>query len=104
MHSVKNRFLMRIKNMTGGIYRRCWLRLTARDAVVLAACLICEQSSLPAFWHLAKSFRHALHRRAQIMKRRRVGDEVLAQWFDGQSSSQPVGVESRMAIPLPARE
>ena len=48
MHSVKNRFLMRIKNMTPGLYRRCWLQVTVRDAVVLAACLICEQSSLPA--------------------------------------------------------
>jgi len=25
MHSVKNRFLMRIKNMTGDLYRRNWL-------------------------------------------------------------------------------
>ena len=25
MHSVKNRFLMRIKNMTGDLYRRHWL-------------------------------------------------------------------------------
>ena len=45
MHSVKNRFLMRIKNMTGGMYRRFWLPVTARDVVVLAACLICEQYS-----------------------------------------------------------
>jgi GT2 family glycosyltransferase len=81
MHSVKNRFLMRIKNMTGGIYRRCWLRVTARDLVVLAACLVCEQSSLPAFWHLARSFRRALRRREEIMSRRRVSDEALAQWF-----------------------
>ena len=90
MHSVKNRFLMRIKNMTPGIYRRCWLRVTARDAVVLAACLICEQSSLPAFWHLAKSWRRAFGRRRQIMQRRRVSDEALAQWFNGQPSSQPL--------------
>ena len=34
MHSVKNRFLMRIKNMTGGLYRRFWLPATVRDLLV----------------------------------------------------------------------
>jgi GT2 family glycosyltransferase len=90
MHSVKNRFLMRIKNMTGGIYRRCWLSVTARDAIVVAACLICEQSSLPAFWHVARSYRRALRHREEIMRRRRVSDEALAQWFKGEPSSQPL--------------
>src|ERR1017187_2388007 len=31
MHSVKNRFLMRIKNSTAGLYRRFWLPMTLRD-------------------------------------------------------------------------
>ena len=90
MHSVKNRFLMRIKNMTGGLYRRCWLQVTVRDAVVLAACLLCEQSSLPAFWRLAKCLPRALRRREEIMRRRRVSDEALAQWFNGRPASQPL--------------
>jgi GT2 family glycosyltransferase len=93
MHSVKNRFLMRIKNVTGGLYRRYWLQLTARDVVVCAACLICEQSSLPAFWQLAKCLPRALQRRSEIMRRRRVSDEALAQWFKAEPSSQPVAVE-----------
>jgi GT2 family glycosyltransferase len=103
MHSVKNRFLMRIKNMTGGLYRRCWLQATARDAAVVAACLICEQSSLPAFWHMAKSFPRALRRRREIMRRRRVSDDALALWFKGQPSFPLAGVEApaqfdRMAV------
>ena len=36
MHSVKNRFLMRIKNMTPDLYRRNWLSITARDLVVVS--------------------------------------------------------------------
>jgi GT2 family glycosyltransferase len=36
MHSVKNRFLMRIKNISGNLYRRNWFSITARDALVLA--------------------------------------------------------------------
>ena len=46
MHSVKNRFLMRIKNMTPDLYRRNWFSITARDLVVLGACLLREHTSL----------------------------------------------------------
>src|SRR5271169_3733610 len=46
MHSVKNRFLMRIKNATGGIYRRHWLPMTLRDLTVLGATIFWEPSSL----------------------------------------------------------
>ena len=54
MHSVKNRFLMRIKNMTPDLYRRNWLSITSRDLVVIGACLVREHTSLRAFWYLAK--------------------------------------------------
>src|SRR5438309_8496532 len=50
MHSVKNRFLMRMKNMTTDLYRRNWFSITARDLVVIGCCLLREQSSLQAFW------------------------------------------------------
>src|SRR5262249_24498526 len=50
MHSVKNRFLMRIKNMTADLYRRNWFSITARDIVVVAACIVREHTSLKAFW------------------------------------------------------
>ena len=52
MHSVKNRFLMRIKNMTPDLYRRNWWSITSRDLVVLGACLLHEHSSLKAFGYL----------------------------------------------------
>ncbi len=81
MHSVKNRFLMRLKNMTGDLYRRHWLEATARDLVVIGGCLLIEPRSLPAFWHAARCFRRALAKRRWIMARRRAGDEYLASWF-----------------------
>ena len=84
--------------MSGGLYRRCWLQVTARDAVVVAACLLCEQSSLPAFWHLAKSFPRALRRRREIMRRRRVTDDALALWFNGQPSFPLEGVEPLASV------
>src|SRR5579862_5048644 len=89
MHSVKNRFLMRIKNMTPDLYKRNWWSITWRDLVVLGACLIREQSSLKAFWYLARNWRRVLTKRAEIMKRRRVKDDYLASWFSYEPVSRP---------------
>ena len=91
MHSVKNRFLMRIKNTTGGIYRRCWLPATARDVVVVAGTLLWEHASLKAFWHVAKCLPRALKQRQQIMRRKRVTDEALARWFSFEPAAEPLG-------------
>jgi GT2 family glycosyltransferase len=81
MHSVKNRFLMRIKNATADLYRRTWLATTARDAVVVGACFLREPASLPAFWHLARCLPGALAKRRWIMSRRRASDDYMAGWF-----------------------
>lgn len=89
MHSVKNRFLMRVKNMTGGLYRRYWLPATARDLLVLGGCLLWEPSSLPAFWHIARCLPAALRKRRSIMQRRRVSDAELARWFSSEPCAQP---------------
>ena len=49
MHSVKNRFLLRMKNMTWDLYRRNFFSITARDIVVIGCCLVWEHTSLKAF-------------------------------------------------------
>src|ERR1700686_4149499 len=49
MHSVKNRFLMRIKNISGDIYWRNCFSITTRDLMVVGCCLLREHSSLRAF-------------------------------------------------------
>ena len=91
MHSVKNRFLMRIKNMTGGMYRRFWLPVTLRDALVVGGCVLWEPASLPAFWHLVRCFPRALQKRSWIMTRRRVSDASLAHWFSSEAVGEPAG-------------
>jgi len=91
MHSVKNRFLMRIKNVTAGVYIRHWLPMTLRDLVVVGGCLLWEPTSLPAFWHLARLLPRALRRRHAIMSRRRANDAELARWFSFQPVAHPVG-------------
>jgi GT2 family glycosyltransferase len=81
MHSVKNRFLLRIKNMTADLYKRHWMAVSFRDVVVLGGCLLREHSSLRAFWELGRLRKRAFQKRAEIMKRRRVTDEEMASWF-----------------------
>jgi GT2 family glycosyltransferase len=89
MHSVKNRFLMRMKNITGDLYSRNWFSITVRDVVVVGCCLVREQSSLKAFTYVAKNWRRVLAKRRDIMSRRRVTDEYLASWFSYVPVSRP---------------
>ena len=81
MHSVKNRFLMRIKNMTPDLYRRNWLSITARDLVVMGACLLREHSRSRRSGYLARNWKRVMAKRREIMKRRRVKDDYIASWF-----------------------
>jgi GT2 family glycosyltransferase len=81
MHSVKNRFLMRIKNATPELYRRYWLPMTARDLLVVAGCLCWEFGSLPAFWKVAAQLPRALRHRRVIMSRKRIPSAELTAWF-----------------------
>jgi GT2 family glycosyltransferase len=89
MHSVKNRFLMRIKNITPGLYWRNWFSITMRDLVVVFCCLLREQSSLKAFTYLAANYRRVLAKRREIMSRRRVSDEYISSWFSYSPVSHP---------------
>jgi GT2 family glycosyltransferase len=91
MHSVKNRFLLRIKNLTPGLWRRYWLPMTLRDLVVIGGCLVTEPASLRAFWRLARCLRRSLVRRRVIMRRRVASDQDLAQWFSAQPVARPIG-------------
>lgn len=99
MHSVKNRFLMRIKNTTAEVYRLHWWNITVRDIAVIGCCLVWEVRSLPAFWHLIKELPAALRKRAQIMAKRRVDDEHIASWFDSEHG-EPVKPVTKPAIAI----
>jgi len=88
MHSVKNRFLMRIKNLTGPVWRQCAWPATRRDLLVVAGCLFTEPSSLPAFWHLARALPGAVRQRREIMARAATYELSIAGWF-GQREAAP---------------
>jgi len=89
MHSVKNRFLMRMKNMTFDLYIRNWASVLSRDIVVICCCLLLEQTSLKSLWYLAKNWSRVMAKRREIMKRRRVNDDYIATWFRYQPVSTP---------------
>jgi hypothetical protein len=89
MHSVKNRFLMRIKNATWALYRRHGLAITLRDALVIAGCLFREWSSLPAFWKVLRGTPAALRKRTRTLARRKVDDSYIVSWFSYTPVSYP---------------
>jgi GT2 family glycosyltransferase len=90
MHSVKNRFLMRTKNITPGVYLRNLLPITVRDAGILAYCLLVEHSSLKAFYLFMKDWQRVLAKRRVIQQRRRVDDAYMKQWFRFRPVSLPL--------------
>jgi GT2 family glycosyltransferase len=89
MHSVKNRFLLRMKNMTWDLYRRNWFSITVRDLVVIGCCLLWERSSLPAFPFLFKNWRRIMEKRRRILASQRVDDDYIASWFNFKPVSKP---------------
>ncbi|HMF09496.1 MAG TPA: glycosyltransferase family 2 protein [Thermoanaerobaculia bacterium] len=83
MHSVKNRFLLRLNNQTAGGFLATLVPTVARDAVVLAACLTVERSSLPAFSWLWRN------RRRLWEKRREIQGKIRAQRERGGTAGTP---------------
>jgi len=77
-HSVKNRFLLRLNNMTGQLYRRDFWPVTRRDLAVLGFVLLREWSSGPALLYIVRNFRRLLQKRRLIQSKRKV-DPIA--WF-----------------------
>lgn len=101
-HSIKNRFLMRAKNIAGPLYRHVWFRTTVRDIQVIGYCVLVKPKllgSLHAVWKLRGEIRE---KRRTIQSRRRVSDPELAQWFSFRPVSMPVqkaGAQGRETRP-----
>jgi GT2 family glycosyltransferase len=81
MHSVKNRFLLRLKNE--GLYlalRNAPFELL-RDLLVIGGALTIERTSLPALQWVWRNRGRVLAKRKIIQARRKVSDRELARWF-----------------------
>ena len=90
MHSVKNRFLMRLKNITPRLYLRNLLPITVRDLGIVTYCLLSEHTSIKAFFLTARSLGRMMEKRRWIQARRRVDDDYIEQWFRFSPVSLPV--------------
>ena len=88
-HSIKNRFLMRAKNISFPLYARLFFPVTIRDAQVIGYCLVVDRrlaSALTTVWKLRQDLRR---KRRVIQLRRRVSDSQLLRWFSGRSDRIP---------------
>lgn len=80
-HSLKNRYLMRMKNMDGAVRRRCFPYCWMRDLGIAGYVLLRERSSLGAYrdaWRLRRLF---AEKRADLRSRRRASEGDMARWF-----------------------
>jgi len=66
LHSVKNRFLLRINNQSPAEALRTAVPTLARDVVVVGACLTVERSSLPGLGWLWKNRKRLWAKRREI--------------------------------------
>jgi len=77
-HSVKNRFLLRLNNMTTSLYRRDFWPITRRDAAVIGFVFLREWSSIPGLFFVLGSLPRLLRKRRSIQRRMRA-DPI--DWF-----------------------
>ncbi len=89
LHSVKNRFLMRIKNQNLQHAVRILLPMLWRDLLVVGYVLLKERRSLPAFSSVIKLLPRFLKKRRYVMGGRKVSNGYMAQWFSAAPASFP---------------
>jgi len=80
-YSVRNRFLLRLKNQTAAQAVRFALPTIWRDAQVLGYVLLRERSSLAALADVVRLMPRTLAKRRSIMRRRRTSGAELDRWF-----------------------
>lgn len=90
-HSVKNRFLLRIKNQTAGHALRFLFPTLFRDLLVLGALFTVEQTSLPALPWLWRNRHRMIKKRRDIMRRLKRSGADTNTWFRSGHNSRPVG-------------
>ncbi len=90
-HSVKNRFLMQVKNASRPLIRQNFWPVLWRDLMVVGYALTVNRKLVSALWHVWDE-RDALKRKRQIIQsRRRVHDAHLMHWFRGSQGGVPIG-------------
>ena len=89
MHSFKNRFLLRAKNMDLGTYARFFVPITIRDLGAVAYVLAREPSSLRAFPLAIRALPHAWAVRKALQRHRKTTAREIRSWFSYRAVSKP---------------
>lgn len=98
LHSTKNRFLMRIKNITALVYWKVFLPATARDLGILTWVLLRERQSLPGLWWIVWNWRKIWRKRKWIQSRKRVPSSEIASWFKYEPTAKALPEEYMQAL------
>jgi GT2 family glycosyltransferase len=88
-HSIKNRFLMRAKNISVGLYLRWLIPITARDLLIFGYCIVFNRGLLSGLGFLWSKRESIIEKRRWIQSHRKVSDHELARWFDDEPHSLP---------------
>ena len=86
LHSLKNRYLLRIYHQTAGNLLRTLLPTAARDLAALGYVLLRERTSFAAYTWLWRHRAELLARRRTIQRRRRLAAGDLDRWFGSQGA------------------
>jgi GT2 family glycosyltransferase len=84
LHSLKNRYLLRIYHQTGGNFLRTFFPTLIRDVAALGWVLLRERSSLGAYGWLWRNRKEIFRRRRIIRGRRTVPPGAIDRWFSVQ--------------------
>jgi GT2 family glycosyltransferase len=80
-HSVKNRFLLRINNMTRSLYIRDFVYISLRDAAVVGYVLAWEWTSIGALVYVLRHLPRLWKKRRAVQSRKRISGPELDRWF-----------------------
>ncbi len=81
LHSVKNRWLLRIKDMPLGMYLRWFIPISLRDLAVAGYVPLCEPRSLKAFVLIVRLMPRFLAKRRAVFARTTVPRQEIERWF-----------------------
>jgi GT2 family glycosyltransferase len=87
LHSLKNRYLLRIYHQTAGNLARTFFPTLARDLAALGWVLLRERSSFAAYMWLWRNRREIVRRRRLILGRRTVPPSAIDRWFNSPGES-----------------
>lgn len=90
MHSTKNRFLMRMSNITPSLYLRTFIPATIRDIGIVFYVLLKERTSLPALPYIFRNWQRRWARRQVIQSRRRVSEAYMASFCKFKPVAKPL--------------